>query len=78
MQKKLPSFEELVGAEGGARGSRLPATTRAAILEHLRAGETISATARATGVSRDQVRTVKLATYGLTLDRWRTLKARLR
>lgn len=59
-------------------GSRLPKETQAIVAEHLRAGGTIAGTARALGLSREQVRTVRYAMFGLTLAEARALKRRLK
>lgn len=60
------------------KGSRLPAEVQEVVAECLREGLSISATARATGTTRDQVRTVKYAMAGVTLRQVRTLKRQLR
>lgn len=59
---------------GGPKGSRLPAWAQDLIEALLKDGASISAAARETGYSRDQVRTVKLAMAGTTLAEIRALK----
>jgi len=69
------SFQALATTTAGApRGSRLPAAIQEVVARHLRDGLSISETARRAGVSRDQVRTVRYAMFGLTLAEVRTLK----
>lgn len=63
---------------GRRPGSTLPPETQAVVADHLRAGLTISETARRLGLSREQVRTVKYALHGLTLAEARALKRELR
>lgn len=81
LQEKSAWFDELERSTlkgGGPKGSRLPAEVQKVVAGHLRAGRSISATARATGTTRDQVRTVRYAMFGLTLAEVRRFKRRLR
>lgn len=70
---------EISTPRGGRRpGSLLPEATQEVVAGYLRAGCSISETARRLGLSRDRVRTVKYAMFGLTLAEYRTLKRELR
>jgi AraC-like DNA-binding protein len=70
----LKALEVAAHRGGGQRGSRLPAEVQEAAAHRLEAGWSISATARLLGLTRDQVRTVKYAMFGLTLAEVRALK----
>ena len=71
-------LEAIMASTAPPKGSRLPGPVQADIAERLTAGQSLSAIARALGLSRDQVRTVKFALFGVTLRQARDLKARLR
>lgn len=78
MENKVEAVRALQRSTHGPLGSRLPEAIQEVVAEHLRAGLSISEAARRSGISRDQVRTVKYAMFGLTLAEARTLKRRLR
>ena len=83
MQNKTKQVEARYAALTAATpknaiGSRLPVSVQEVVAGHLRAGLSISETARRCDLSRDQVRTVKYALFGLTLAEVRTLKRELR
>lgn len=76
--EQVGALEAATHRGGRQPGSTLPAEVAEVVAGHLRGGMSISATARATGLTRDRVRTVKLAMYGLTLGQYRSLKSGLR
>lgn len=72
-----PRFEALEAATRRSAyvyGSRLPKETQEVVAGRLAGGASISATAREFGLSRDQVRTIKYAMFGLTLAEVRRQK----
>lgn len=83
MENKVQAVEALLAATARAQatravGSRLPAEKQEIVAGHLQAGLTISETARRAGVSRDRVRTIRYAMFGLTLAEVRAFKQGLR
>lgn len=71
-------LEAITARSSGPKGSRLPKAVQEVVAEYLDAGGTIAGTARELGLTRDQVRTVKLARLGVTLAEVRRFKAELR
>lgn len=81
MQNKLQAVEALEQSTRQSpyrHGSRLPPEVQEVVAGHLWAGLSISETARRAGVSRDRVRTIKYALFGLTLADVRRFKRGLR
>ena len=74
MEKKEAFVKAIQKPTHGALGSRLPAEVQEVVAGHLRAGLSMSETARRAGVSRDRVRTIRYALEGLTLAEVRRVK----
>lgn len=75
---RIRALERATQRGGGPVGSRLPEATQNVVAGHLRAGLSMAETARRLSLSRDQVRTVRYAMFGLTLNEARALKRGLR